>query len=139
MWVFLFDFQIIWQLLCCLFLASERKWVSIKPPEPPLDPPPASAPKKTSRHLTPNTTNLEVKEIFAVVKVLLHNCEDLLHFYSLSAVHSYDLYHVHFTPFSSSNGYKLNSHLTCFLRGFVAQSVEHRAGIAEVMGFRRYL
>ena len=28
----------------------------------------------------------------------LHNCEDLFHFCSLSAVHSYDLYHIHFTP-----------------------------------------
>ena len=34
----------------------------------------------------------------------------------------------------SYNGYKLNSHLTCFQRGFVAQLVEHRTGIAEVMG-----
>ena len=46
-----------------------------------------------------------------------------------------DLYHhIHFTSFSSYNGYKLNSHLTCFWRGFIAQSVEHRTGIAEVMG-----
>ena len=36
--------------------------------------------------------------------------------------------------FSSYNGYKLNSHLTCFRRGFIAQLVEHRTGIAEVMG-----
>ena len=28
--------------------------------------------------------------------MLLHNCEGLFHFYSLSAVHSYDLYHIHF-------------------------------------------
>ena len=27
-----------------------------------------------------------------------------------------------------------NSHLTCFRRGFIAQSVEHDTGIAEVMG-----
>ena len=39
-----------------------------------------------------------------------------------------------FTSFSSYNGYKLNSHLTCFRRGFIAQSAEHRTGIAEVMG-----
>ena len=43
-------------------------------------------------------------------------------------------HHIHFTSFSSYNGYKLNSHLTCFRRGFIAQSVEHRTGIAEVMG-----
>ena len=56
--------------------------------------------------------------------------------YSSSSVHSYDLclYHIHFTSFSSYNGYKLNSHLTCFRRGFTAQSVEHRTGTAEVMG-----
>ena len=51
-----------------------------------------------------------------------------------SAVHSYDLYHIHLTSFSSYNGYKLNSHLTCFQRGFIAQSVEHRTGVAEVLG-----
>ena len=40
-----------------------------------------------------------MKEIFAVVKLLelLHNCEDLFHFHSLSTVHLYDLYHIHFT------------------------------------------
>ena len=31
-------------------------------------------------------------------------------------------------------GYKLNSHLTCFQQSFIAQLVEHRTGIAEVMG-----
>ena len=35
--------------------------------------------------------------------------------------------------FSSYNGYKLNSLLTCFRRGFKAQLVERRTGIAEVM------
>ena len=45
---------------------------------------------------------------------LLHNCEDHFHFYSLSAVHSYDLYHTHIMSFSSYNRYKLNSHLSCF-------------------------
>ena len=41
---------------------------------------------------------------------------------------------LHIMSFSSYNGYKLNSHLTCFRRGFIAQSVEHRTGIVEVMG-----
>ena len=61
----------------------------------------------------------------------------IFHLYSLTAVHSYmyDLYHIHFTSFSSYNGYKLNSHLTCFLRGFIAQLVEHHhTSITEVMG-----
>ena len=35
---------------------------------------------------------------------------------------------------SSHNGYNLNSHLTCFWRGFIAQMVEHCTGITEVMG-----
>ena len=42
-------------------------------------------------------------------------------------------YHIHIMSFSSSNGYKLNSHFTCFQRGFIAQSIEHRTGIAKVM------
>ena len=37
------------------------------------------------------------------------------------------------TSFSSYNGYKLNLQLTYSHGGFIAQSVEHRAGIA-VMG-----
>ena len=44
-------------------------------------------------------------------------------------MHSYDLYHIHIMSFSSYNGYKLNSHLTCFQRGFIAQLVEHRVWI----------
>ena len=60
------------------------------------------------------------------------NCEGRFHLYSLSAVHSYDLYHIHMS-FSSYNGSKLNLHLTCFQRGFIAQTVEHRTGIAEAM------
>ena len=70
---------------------------------------------------------------------LLHNCEDLFHFYSLSTVHSYNLHHIHFTSFSSYNRYKLNLHLTCFRRGFIAQSVEHCTGIMEVMGSNRLI
>ena len=47
----------------------------------------------------------------------------------------YDLYHnIQLTSLSSYNGYKWNSHLTCFPRGFIAQSVEHRISIAKVMG-----
>ena len=44
----------------------------------------------------------------------------------------YDLYDI--PQLCSYNGYTLNSHLTCFQRGFIAQLVEHRTGIAEVMG-----
>ena len=42
------------------------------------------------------------------------------------------IYYTHW--FSSYNTYILNSHLTCFRRSFIAQSVEHCTGIAEVMG-----
>ena len=35
---------------------------------------------------------------------------------------------------SSYNMYKLNSLLTCFQQGFIAQSVEHHTSITEVMG-----
>ena len=42
--------------------------------------------------------------------------------------------YIHFTLFSSNNWYKLNTHLTCFWQGSIAQSEEHRTGIAEVMG-----
>ena len=45
---------------------------------------------------------------------------------------TYDLYHIHIS-LSPYNEYKLNLLLT-FQRGFIAQSVEHRTGIAEVMG-----
>ena len=76
-----------------------------------------------------------VRHFTLQVLQLLHNCEDHFHMYSLTAVHSCDLYHTHMTSFSSYNGYKLNSHLTCFQWGFIAQSVERRTGIAEVMGF----
>ena len=37
--------------------------------------------------------------------------------------------------FSSYNGYKLNSHLTCFRRGFIAQLVEHRTCTGGGHGF----
>ena len=70
--------------------------------------------------------------LYSYLLKLLHNCKDLFHFYSLSTVHPYDLYHIHFMSFSSYNGYKLNSHLTCFRQGFIAQF--GRPGITEVMG-----
>ena len=44
------------------------------------------------------------------------------------------LYHLQTISISSYNGYKLNALLTYYERGFIAQSVEHRNGIAEVMG-----
>ena len=64
----------------------------------------------------------------------------LLKLLSLSLVfshsaHMYDSYYMHIIPLSSYDWYKLNSHLTCFQRGFIAQLVEHRTGISKVMGF----
>ena len=63
---------------------------------------------------------------------LLHNREDHFHFCSLSAVHTYDLSHKHIISFSSYNGYKLKSLLTCFQRRFihVAQLAEHHTSIS---------
>ena len=64
------------------------------------------------------STSVEASDFFSGLSLqllkLLHNCEDHFHFYSLSAVHICDLYHIHIIPLSSYNGYKLNSLLTCF-------------------------
>ena len=54
---------------------------------------------------------------------LLHNCEDHFHLHSLSTVQWTDLYHIHIMSFSSYNRYKLNSHLTCFQRAGLHNSV----------------
>ena len=70
--------------------------------------------------------------IIIIIVIIIINSK--FHLDSLSAVHSYDLYHIHSMPFSSYNRYKLNSHLTCFRQGFIAQLVEHRTGIVEVTG-----
>ena len=40
---------------------------------------------------------------------------------------------MHIISLSSNNGYKLSSLLACFQQGFT-QLIEHRTGIAEVMG-----
>ena len=50
-------------------------------------------------------------------------------------LHNYMVYrHIHIMSFSSYNAYKLNSPMTCFQRGFIAQSVEHCTIFAELMG-----
>ena len=62
-----------------------------------------------------HTHIIGVKEISAVVKKLkqlqikpngirTHDLRDLFHFYSLSTVHSYDLYHINFTSSSHITG-----------------------------------
>ena len=48
-------------------------------------------------------------------------------------VYTYGMCHIHIS-LCSYKGYKLNSLLTCFQQGFIAQLVEHCTGIAEVMG-----
>ena len=64
----------------------------------------------------------------------LHNCEDRFHWYSLSAsIYIWYVSYTYLTVFRYK-GYKLNSLLTCFQQGFIAQLVEHCTGIAEVMG-----
>ena len=57
---------------------------------------------------------------------------------AIHSAHTYDLYHIHITSLSPYNGYKLNSHLTCFQRGFIAQLVEHCTSIMEVMGLNPF-
>ena len=56
-----------------------------------------------------------------------------LHFH-LQPQYKYELFHIYFTRFQCTGRYELNK-LTLFPRcGFIAQFVEHRTGIAEVMG-----
>ena len=40
---------------------------------------------------------LKILRFICKLLMLLHNCEDHFHLYSLTAVHSYDLYHIHIT------------------------------------------
>ena len=85
-------------------------------------------------YLPATFTFIQVKVILAVMNLRSYikprkHSDDAMGFKPV-----YDLYQIHFMSFSSYNGYKLNSHLTCFQQGFIAQSVEHRTGIAEGMG-----
>ena len=57
---------------------SEPKGGSTEPPKARLDPP-----------------QLRMFLGFLCNILLLHSCEDHFHLYSLSAVHTYDLYHIH--------------------------------------------
>ena len=58
----------------------------------------------------------------------LKSCEDLFHLYSLSAVHSYDLDHIHMMSFSSIE-------LTLGLLPVrFYSSTEHCTGTVDVMG-----
>ena len=67
----------------------------------------------------------------AAVKQQLQRSLSLLFFIRSSLIQSLS-YTLHIIL--SYNGYKLNSQLTCSRGGFIAQSVEHRTGIMEVMG-----
>ena len=51
----------------------------------------------------------------------------------LFSICNFNLYHMHFISLSSYNRHKLNSLLTYFQKGFIAQSVEQCTGIVEVM------
>ena len=76
-----------------------------------------------------------VSDFFLVLK-LLHNCEDHFQFTCVLYLQSTQMIFIiiHIMSFSSYNGYKLNLHMTCFLRGFIAHLVEHHTGIVEIMG-----
>ena len=46
----------------------------------------------------------------------------------------YELFHIYFTSFHFSRANELNKLTLLPMCGFIAQLVEHRTGIAEVMG-----
>ena len=46
----------------------------------------------------------------------------------------YELFHIYFTSFHSSQENELNKLTSLPMYGFIAQLVEHRTGIAEVTG-----
>ena len=56
-----------------------------------------------------------------------------LHFDLLSQ-YKYELFHIYFTWFHCTERYELNKLTFLPMFGFIAQFVEHRTGIAEVMG-----
>ena len=56
-----------------------------------------------------------------------------LHFH-LIPQYKYELFHIHFTWFHCTGRYELNKLTLLPMCGFIAQLVEHRTGIAEVMG-----
>ena len=56
-----------------------------------------------------------------------------LHFHLLPQ-YKYELFHIYFTWFHCTGRYELNKLTLLPMCGFIAQLVEHRTGIAEVMG-----
>ena len=56
-----------------------------------------------------------------------------LHFHLLPQ-YKYELFHIYFTWFHCMGRYELNKLALLPMCGFIAQLVEHRTGIAEVMG-----
>ena len=56
-----------------------------------------------------------------------------LHF-DLQPQYTYELFHIYFTWFHCTGKYELNKLTLLPMCGFIAQLVEHRTGIAEVMG-----
>ena len=56
-----------------------------------------------------------------------------LHFHLLPQ-YKYELFHIYFTWFHCTGRYELNELTLLSMCGFIAQLVEHRTGIAEVMG-----
>ena len=57
----------------------------------------------------------------------------ILHFHLLPQ-YKYELFHIYFTSFHCTGRYELNKLTLLPMCGFIAQLVEHRTGIAEVMG-----
>ena len=57
----------------------------------------------------------------------------ILHFHLLPQ-YKYELFHIYFKSFHCMGRYELNKLTLLPMCGFIAQLVEHRTGIAEVMG-----
>ena len=56
-----------------------------------------------------------------------------LHFH-LQPQYKYELFHINFASLHCTGRYELNKLTSLPMCGFIAQLVEHRTGIAEVMG-----
>ena len=79
-------------------------------------------------------------EALIFFRLLLSNCLNwkftamiILHFHFIPQ-YKYELFHIYFTRFHCTGRNELNKLTLLPMCGFIAQLVEHRTGIAEVMG-----
>ena len=82
-----------------------------------------------------------VEALIFFFRLVLSNCLNwkkitamiTLHFH-LQPQYKYELFHIYSTSFHCTGRYELNKLTLLPMCGFIAQLVEHRTGIAEVMG-----